>query len=398
VGLSLQNALDSERVLLDSEAVMAVGTPVLNYLKFKEAAIILPNSPTSSLVIGRKKFTWSEMDEEWALGTIEPVFKWNPLDRESLGLTGLFWTSDLQLFQFSAFVSPVFFPDQGPSYELGPDGHFEKSNPWFQTPPKTFQPFPGSSANSDISYSIRKPPESEIVSQTSLGGSIEKTFADTTLLRGSYFYKPMNQLALGYDGVYNTGTNTGEVEILPQVGFHRVTSADLIYTSGLFRVGASYMKDQPDPVKFDPEWTAPILSTAYMYSTFVQLNFGKQMLKAEYLKIDGGQVVEQGDFASVDRAPITSRYPFREALRGHYEFKWPLPHRQMVRAGFSWTHSDLNQFDLIDVRGQYVLSKRWATYVTMQLVKAKELNSANMNEIAPNSNNDVFLIGTSYEL
>lgn len=398
IGFNLRNSLDSERLVLDSETVMAVGTPLLNYIKFKEAAIAIPNSSTQTLIVGRKKLHWSEMDESWSMGTIEPVFKWNPLNRESHGLTGLFWITEQPWLRITAFASPVFLPDQGPSFEINSEGHFAKINPWFQMPPKTFQPFPGSDASSDILYKVRKPPESEVIAQTSLGGSLEGTIGEKGLWRSSYFYKPMNQLALAYDGIYNTGTNVGEVEILPQVGYHRVTAADLIYNGGNYRTGLSYMKDQPDPLKFDSEWTAPVLTAAFMYSAFIQYTHEKQKLRLEYLTIDGGRVTEEGEFADPTRAAITSRYPFHEAIRSQYGFEIPFQHRRKLQMNFSWIHSDKNQFDLIQVKGQYHLSRRWRTYADMQLVKAKALTSENSNEISPHENNDRLMIGMSYEL
>ena len=398
IGFNLRNSLDSEKLILDSQAIMAVGTPVLNYIKFKEAAIIFVNSPTQTLITGRKKFLWSEMDDSWSLGTIEPVFKWNPLNRESHGLTGLFWVTQQPWLQFTAFVSPVFLPDQGPSFEINRQGHFAKINPWFQMPPRTFQPFPGSDASSDIQYKVRKPPESEVILQTTLGGGLEGKLGENGLWRSAYFYKPMNQLALGYDGIYNNVTNTGEVEILPQVGYHRVTAADLIYTINNYRMGVSYMKDQPEPLKFDPEWTAPIFSTAHMYSAFLQFNYKKQMVKLEYLSMFGGKVVETGEFADPNRAAITSRFPFTEAVKGRYDFELPILKQQKLNMNLSWTHSERNQFDLVQVKGQYSVSRRWQTFADMQLVKAKPLTGENSNEISPQENNDRFMVGMSYEL
>ena len=398
VGFKIQNDLDSELMVLDSEAIMAVGAPVLNYLKFKEFAFILPSSATQTLIIGRKKILWSEMDEAWSLGTIEPVFKWNPLNRESHGLTGLFWVTQQSWVQLTAFASTIFLPDQGPGFEINRQGQFSKTNPWFQTPPKTFQPFPGSDASSNIRYNVRKPPESDVIWQTSMGGSAEGTLTENGLWRTSYLYKPMSQLALGYDGVYNTGTNTGEVEILPQVGFHRVVSADLAYNFGNYRIGASYMGDKPEPLKFESEWTAPIFTQANMYSAFAQVNIEKHTVKLQYLSIDGGQVTEVGEFADPERAPITSRYPFRQAIKGLYEFEVPFQKRQKLKMNFSWTHSDLNEFDLVQVKGHYQLSRLFQVYADLQLVKAKELTSKNSNEISPQENNDRFMIGMSYEL
>ncbi len=403
LGFNLRNSLDSEHIILDSEAIIAVGNPILNYVKFKEAAVVISNSSQKSrsgetLILGRKKILWSEMDESWALGTIEPAFKWNPLNRDSHGLTGLFWISQQPWLQLTAFVSPVFLPDQGPNFDIDSRGQFSKVNPWFQRPPKTFQPFPDSQASSDIQYSVRKPPESEIISQTSLGGSVEGTIEENFLWRSSYFYKPMNQLALAYDGVYNTGTDTGEVEILPQVGYHRVTSADIIYSIKAFRFGASYLQDQPEALQFDPEWTYPIFREAQMYSTFVQMNFKKQSLKFEYLIIQGGKVSEVGEFANPEKAPINSRYPFRQALKGKYEFEMNFKRQQKMKMNFSWTHSEQNQFDLIQMKSQYDFSARWHAFADLQLVKAQALTSKNSNEISPHENNDQIMIGMSYEL
>lgn len=398
VGFKLQNDRDAELMVLDSEAMMAVGAPVLNYIKFKEFAFVLPSSATQTLVMGRKKILWSEMDEAWSLGTIEPVFKWNPLNRESHGLTGLFWISEQPWVKLTAFASSVFIPDQGPGFEINRQGHFSKSNPWFQTPPKTFQPFPGSSASSDIRYSVRKPPESDIIWQTSMGGSVEGKIMEDSLWRASYLYKPMSQLALGYDGVYNTGTNTGEVEILPQVGFHRVISADLIHNIGQHRIGVSYMGDKPEPIKFDPEWTSPVFTQAQMYSAFAQMNLNRHTMKFQYLTIDGGKVTEQGEFADSDRAAITSRYPFTQAIKGLYEYEIQLKKNQKLRMNFSWTHSDVNEFDLIQVKSNFQYSRLLHVYADLQLVKAQALTSKNTNEISMQENNDRLMIGLSYEL
>lgn len=398
VGLSLQNALDSEWVILDSEAVMAVGTPLLNYVNFREAALVFQNENQNTLIVGRKKWMWSELDESWALGTVEPVFKWNPLNRESQGLAGLFWITQLPFSQFTAFVSPVFLPDQGPSFRIDREGQFIKGNPWFQMPPRTFQPFPGSSASSIIQYQVKKPDESEVVWQTSLGGSIEGTVLENMTWRASHFSKPMNQLALGYDGVYNTGTNEGEVEILPQVGYHRVTSADVTYDYENLRLGLSYLKDRPEVLSFEPEWTAPIFSEAQVYSPHIQISYEKHVIRFDYLRMQGGEVREVGEFSSPDRAPISSRFPFREALRGKYEFEMPLKKFQRIRMSFSWTHSDLNQFDLVQTRGHYKFSKRWQGYFDMQLLRARELTAQNSNEISPYENNDRLMMGMAYEL
>lgn len=398
LGLRLRNDLDTESLFLDSEAVMALGAPVLSYIKVKEAAFQFQNSKTQALILGRKKKTWSGLDERWSLGVVEPTFKWNPLNRESLGLTGLFWSVEEKYFHFTAFWSPLYVPDQGPNFEIDGNGQFKKVNPWFQTPPRTFRPFPAATEDSTINYNVQRPSESEIVFQSTLGGSIEGLVDDNFLWRASHFYKPMNQLALGYGGVYVLSEREGNVDIIPQVGYHRVTSADMILKTGLVDYGVMAILDRPGQVSFDSEWTAPKFEDAYLYGTFVQINLNRQILSLEYMTIDGGRVQEVGDLSDSDRAPITSRYPFHEAIKLKYQVRRALGVRERVTAELSWTHSDRNQFDLVQLRGQFEFSKRWQTYTDMQLVRAKSLNSKNHNDIATHENNDRLMVGVAYEL
>lgn len=398
IGLRIQNSLDSESMILDSEAVLAPGSPVLSYIKVKEAAFQFQNTDTQTLTLGRKKKTWSSLDDRWALGVIEPAFKWNPLNRESLGLTGLFWSVEESAFQFTAFWSPFFVPDQGPNYEINKSGEFKKVNPWFQTPPQTFRPFPESDANSTINYTVRRPPESELLLQSTLGGSAEGTISDQFLWRTAHFYKPMNQLALGYGGYYVVDSREGEVDIIPEVGYHRVSSADLVWKPGPWEFGAMVLEDDPSQVQFEGEWTTPKFEKAVIYSGYVQLNLQRQILSAEVMSIEGGKVREVGDLADVERAPITSRYPFYQAFKLRYRMRMPLKISDRLLMDSSWTHSDRNQFDLIQVRGQFEFKRRWQTYTDMQFVRAKKLTSKNHNDISAYQNNDRLMVGVAYEL
>lgn len=398
IGLRIRNGLDSESLILDTEAVLSPGSPVLSYIKAKEVAFLFQNTKTQTLTLGRKKKLWSQLDDRWALGAIEPTFKWNPLNRESLGLTGLFWSVEEPTFQFTAFWSPIFIPDQGPNFETNKKGEFKKSNPWFQTPPSTFQPFPQSDANSSINYNVRRPPESEIILQTSLGGSIEGIVSESFVWRASHFYKPMNQLALGYGGHYVVESREGAVEIEPAVGYHRITSVDFAWKPGIWEFGIMGMQDDPSQAQFDGEWTTPEFEQAKLFAGYAQMNFKRQSLSVELMSIDGGKIREQGDLASADRAPITARYPFYQATKLRYRMKMAVKTLDRLIVDTSWTHSDRNQFDLIQVRGQFEFRRRWQTYTDMQFVRAKELTSKNHNDISSYQNNDRLMVGVSYEL
>lgn len=397
-GLRLRNSLDAEFLMLDTEAVLAPDAPVLSYIKVKEAAVQFQNQKSQTLSVGRKKKTWSSLDDRWALGVIEPVFKWNPLNRDSLGLTGLFWNVEEEKWQFSAFWSPLFLPDQGPNFEINKSGEFKKINPWFQTPPRTFRPFPNSDANSSINYNVNRPPESEIIMQSTLGGSLEGLVQESWLWRVSHFYKPMNQLALGYSGFYVVESREGDVDITPEVAYHRVTAVDFAWRPGPFEFGVMGLQDEPSQAAFEASVTAPRFESALVYSAYAQVNFGRQAISAEYMTIDGGRVREVGALADPERAPITSRYPFYQASRLRYRFKVPFTHLDRLSMDTSWTHSDRNEFDLIQIRGQFEFRRRWQTYTDMQFVRANKLNSRNHNDISSYENNDRLMVGVSYEM
>ena len=398
LGIKILNGLDDDILYFDSEAVMAMGAPTLSYIKVKEAAIQFKSSDTEVLILGRKKKTFSSLDERWVLGVVEPTFKWNPLNRDNLGLTGAFWSVEKNSLQFTAFWSPLYIPDQGPSFDVGSDGQFKRVNPWFQMPPKSFRPFPESTADSKINYSVHRPPESELIFQSSFGGSLEGMIDDKILWRASHFYKPMNQLALGYNGVYVLSEREGDVTVIPEVGYHNVTTADLVIRSGIFEYGLMAMQDKPSDVKFESDWTAPQFEQAFLYGGYAQMNWRRQSVSVEVMNIEGGRVREEGDLASSDRAPISSRYPFYQAYRVRHSFRIPFGLRERLSAETSWTHSDQNQFDLIQVKGRFEFAKRWQAYTDMQFVRAHPSDAKNQNEISSYENNDRLMVGMAYEL
>jgi hypothetical protein len=398
LGYRAKSEEDANLLNVDSELVMAVGAPLLNYIKIKDLSAELKSSDKEKFVFGRRQQFWSSLDSRWAFGVIEPTFEWNPLSRERLALTGIFWQRDESDFSLSAFWSPLYIPDQGPSFEIDNQGKFTQKNPWFQTPPKTFRPFSSATSDSTIKYSLKRPPNSEIIGQTSLGGSFEKLMFEKLLTRVTYFYKPMNQLALAYSGAYVVSTDQGQVDLLPEVIYHRVVAADLIFKSGLFEMGASYIQDHPTNESFDTEWTAPVYEDAQIYSAYVQINRRHQKFSFEYLTLENGRVSEVGDLANSTRAPISSRYPLTEAYKIRHQMNLNLKAQQRLSLDTSWTHSDRNQFDLFQIRGTFQYNRKWQIYSDMQLVKAKQLNVKNVNDMTSFADNDRLLVGVAHAL
>ena len=399
LGFRAKSEEDSTLLNVDSEIVMAVGAPILNYIKIKDLSAELKSSEKEKFVLGRRQQFWSSLDSRWAFGLIEPTFKWNPLNRERLALTGIFWQRDDSDFSLSAFWSPLYIPDQGPNFEIDQNGKFTQKNPWFSKPPETFRPFPNATSDSTIQYSLKRPPDSEIIGQTTLGGSFEKLMFERLLTRLTYFYKPMNQLALAYKGSsYVIETDQGQVDLFPEVIYHRVIAADLIFKSGLFEMGASYVQDNPINENFDPEWTSPVYEEAQIYSAYVQINHRHQKISFEFLTVENGRVKEVGDLSSSTRAPISYRYPMTEAYKIRHQLNLKLTAQQRFNFETSWTHSDRNQFDLIQIRGTFQYNRKWQIYSDMQFLKAKPLSAKNVNDVASFADNDRLLVGVAHVL
>jgi hypothetical protein len=395
VGASLKTDEKSQDPLrMDISGAVAFGEPLLNYLNISE--FYYENKfadAQQTLTLGRRKMLWNELDARWNFGIWEPVFKWNPLSPERQGLSGLFWQVDRPLFSMMLFASPIYLPDQGPSYEIE-NGAFVRGNPWFSRPPDSIHIF---GETTPIEYNLQRPNDSQVVFQTSYGGRLSFGDPKALLFQMSYIYKPSNQLALGYDGVLDLTKDKGEVNILPEVFYHSLTGADLSYAFANVRLGASAIYDRPSHDKiFDDQWTHPVFHDAFLSTEFIEMKFRFISLYVQRLDINGGDVTEEGDLADPSRRPLMIVYPFKQAnevgLRGHVSFA----HFRHVEATLSYTQSDKNDFSMVKFNTQVNLSNMWSLYGEMQLINAGALTVDNQNDIAQYANNDRYMIGAAY--
>ena len=401
-GASLTTPADSQWMTkMDIDAAFAFNAPLLSYLNFKDLYMDIPfgevTSPGSTrLQVGRKRSDWSQADERWNLGVWEPVFKWNPLNPERQGLTGLFLTIPFENAELEILGSPVYLPNQGPSFQVSNSGEFVQGNPWFMPPAKTVHIW---SQTSQVEYNLIRPNEAEVVVRKSYATRL-KFKTDSFYLQGSYAYKPMNELPLGYDGVLDIARDKGIVDIVTSVQYHEVTGADLEWRSKYFKLGVSGFRDKPfGTASFsdDKDWTRPVYREAFATAPYIDIYFAQGWVaKLQYLSITGGQVEEVGPLASSSRVPVTRRYPFTQAqsLEVQYQGRLGL-HRPWV-SSLNYTVSTKNQFDLIHWRGVIQLSKLWNVFSETSLVRAQTPTLENQNDIAQFENHDRLLAGVGY--
>jgi hypothetical protein len=252
---------------IDLRGAYAVGNPLMSHTNLKELAYIIPIGDRQKFSFGRMRDRWSELDRRWNFGVIEPVFKWNALNPESQGLTGLFWEVKDKGYKLSIFGSYLYLPNQGASFEIK-NGEFERLNPWFSSPPSSIRVL---NEVSKIEYVFERPKETDVVFQTTYGAKLDLGTDGPYRARGSIFYKPMNFLALGYDGTLDIPKDKGVVEINPQVIFHRVTSLDLAYVEKTYLFGLSVIQDTPTQENvFASKWTKPVFAEAILVSPWVE--------------------------------------------------------------------------------------------------------------------------------
>lgn len=394
VGAILKTDASSEdNIRMEISGGVAVGSPLMNYLNIAELYFKNPQNLSENFYIGRKKMRWSELDSRWNLGVWQPVYKWNPLAPEEQGLTGLFWQIDKPSYTFVLFASPVYFPSQGPNFEIK-DGGFVKGNPWFREPPPSVRIWDQAT---EMQYHFDRPNDSQIVMQSSYGAKL--SFGENKNFRTqlSYLYGPDNVLALGYRGSLDLSTLKGNVELQPQVFFHSLAGLDFSAKYENWKVGLGGTFDHPAQDKiFDSAWSQPLFEDAFLLSPFFQWDNGLWSISVFQLDIYGGGVKEVGE--NLANTPLTNLYPFQQAQMLAVELNQSISPGRKIYTKVSFTHSDKNDFDLIRFNARFRYSQNWAFLGEMQILRAGAINKNNINDIAELSNNDRLMVGVSYAL
>jgi hypothetical protein len=394
VGLNLKSAPSAEdAVKVDVEGAVALGAPLLNYLNISEIYFQDKQSDNEKLIIGRKLMTWSELDTRWNFGLWQPLFQWNPLSSQEQGLSGIFWQADRQQYSITIFASPIFIPNQGPTFEIS-DGSFVRGNPWFRRPPESVRIF---QEVTQVDYTFERPDETQAIFQTSYGARLSFGNPDAMMAQLSYIYKPSNELAIGYSGLLDISKLRGLVDLKPQIFYHSLSGMDLSHRVGVFRYGLSGVYDRPQKdLEFDERWTHPTFKDAMLVSPYAELIYSGYTFSVQALNVYGGEVRETGDMASEGRAPLTLRYPFQQAFKVGLETRHLLKNNSRLISRTSYTMSDKNDFECVQWNMNYRFSSLWSGFTELELVRAGDSSLQNQNEIAQYKNLDRLLVGAAY--
>ncbi len=204
--------------------------------------------------VGRRRQPWSTLDENWGFGLWQPVNRFDGLHPTEQGLAGIFAALESNLVSITAFVSPLFIPEQGATFEVS-NGNFESHNPWFSKPPNSVELFP-SRPSSRLNFELQTPSTGSVINRWSEGILLQvgahvrpsKQNDIGAFLRASFIHKPRNALATPFGTTYILADTEsyGNVVIYPRVEFQRLEAVEFGYRTDTYSAGFSFLRDEPE--------------------------------------------------------------------------------------------------------------------------------------------------------
>jgi hypothetical protein len=259
------------------------------------------------VALGRKRADWNQLDRQWQLGIWEPRFRWDLLNPDSVGLSGLFVTYERPGFQLTAMGSPGFIPERGAPMELRGD-QWVSYSPLARTPPPVINVL-GSPAR--VGYELQVPSYADLLLQP--GGSLRARFGRNQGFwsAAGYAYKPMNQAILAFDGIFRLGPNAVEVDLHPRAVYHHVLSGEAGYETRELSLTLSTLFEIPVDTAQPLTRTVQQLAPSQAYSATAQMK--PWDLTASVLVQSGGNAADVGQDADGQSTSFETRYPYQLA-------------------------------------------------------------------------------------
>lgn len=329
------------------QAMLSLHPVAYHYVEAPEAYV--GTSPelnsTFQFSVGRRRVSWSRLDDFWSLGIWQPRFRWDYLRPESVGLAGAFVHITRPSFQLAIFGSPGFIPERGAPLEVK-DGRVTSLSPWMSAPPATMD-FAGRSV--PVRYSLQIPSLEKIALQPGMSARARVGSQDGAWGAAGYAYKPMNQLLMGLEGFYNLTTQQIDAVIHPRVLYHHLLSVEAGIEAQPIGGWVSFLTDHPVRDATPGDWTTQEVVPSYALSSAVEFSLWGEAEQATrlsfgYLRQWGGNAADSGANASSDGSShFEYRYPFQNTLA--FNVKSPLP-------GDWGRHFRINTRFLYDIENQ----------------------------------------------
>jgi hypothetical protein len=402
IGGRISSPVDDEEFGLgvDIEGQFVNDQPVLNTFTAHEFYFkVYPEWQNSILYLGRKKQPWSELDSNWQLGAWEPVFKVDPLDVRGQGLTGFFVDIKKPNWTLELFATPFFLPDHGPSIDAH-DGKFIDGHPWVNLPPKTVNIF---DEVTPAYYTLEKPSATDVVAQKAYALRFrwgqDDSHGDSAgfSTQVAMAYMPSNQLVLGLNGINNISESRKvEINIRPQVTYHRLLGLDAIYRSENLRMAISFLQEDPEENEFSENWTYQNQVMTRFLSPSLSYRWQNLEMRASYIRRMGNPSNTIGPQAVLFKSVFPDRYGFQELFKT--ELKWQQNYSGHSRyyALTRWTQELVEKSDIISFQGGCQLGPFWQVYTGFDLLKTENHNTKIADLAETYQQNDRAYLGVQY--
>ncbi len=218
-----------------------------------QEAYLKYHSDSFQLTVGRKILDWNQNEKYWGLGYLNANQAFTLLSVKEEGLMGIYFSKNLEPFEYDLFLSYLFIPQINPSMEIK-NGVFQSRSEWMRLPPKYARV---AGKVETIYYKMDPVSISKIIWNKSLGGNLKYKW-NKGGVSAFAVYKPENKLRSNavayYDG---TILKQPVVEADPTVNHHAYFGLQVFQAFGDIagRGGISYVdpnatlgKDFPVPI------------------------------------------------------------------------------------------------------------------------------------------------------
>jgi len=243
--------------------------------------------------VGRKILNTSQLDDHFNLGLTNSYFTQDFISFQKQGLMGFHQDITTKDWSLNISLLPIYLPNQGPGIKES-NGKIEGSNRWVKRPPAQFG-FNGT--NKEIIYSVNYSDITNLILspgallQMRVGPEDSKVHLVTSVSK-----RPLNEPVLERETFANLDI-VGKVNLIPNVIYNDLLTADLRYQNEQTQTAVSYISDRPENKSARNFYSIQKLSPIYGYSVFLEHNliFSAQrsaLLGVSMAELTGGEIID----------------------------------------------------------------------------------------------------------
>jgi len=269
--------------------------------------------------LGRKSFSWSQMDDYWDFGTYSPRFVWDPTRPQKIGMTGVFQQFKNQHMQVTAFGSPLSVPERG--FPTREENGLIKSDSPFNIPLYEYVELQGRVY--PIRYDIRYPDMSKLLLNPNAALSVryENSPDRGYWAQASVGYLPIHQVTLNVetDGAFDAQAQQVNLLVYPKVIMHKMATIETGVKAKRFALWGSLTREMPDENITEPTYLSPLIQNSVIASIGGSVKITQMItFQSSFLHIaeDAAPPKAEANDVTVD---LQSRFPFHRAIRSHLD-------------------------------------------------------------------------------